>query len=72
MILVGALMIITAVVRSPRLYKGQAVMLILGSLIPLFSNFLFLVDVNPIDPLDISPIALTLKRIRCLCPHGCP
>lgn len=62
-ILVGALMIITAVIRSPRLYQGQAVMLILGSLIPLFSNFLFLVDVNPIDPLDISPIALTLSGI---------
>ncbi|MCL4265940.1 MAG: PAS domain-containing protein [Anaerolineae bacterium] len=62
-ILVGALMIITAVIRSPRLYQGQAVMLILGSLIPLISNFLFLTGINPIAPLDISPLALTLSGI---------
>ncbi|NJN53824.1 MAG: PAS domain-containing protein [Anaerolineae bacterium] len=62
-ILVGSLLIITAVLRSPRLYQGQAVMLILGSLIPLLSNFLFLINLNPLAPLDISPIALTLSGI---------
>ncbi|GIK58450.1 MAG: PAS domain-containing protein [Chloroflexi bacterium] len=62
-ILMGALLIITAVIRFPRLYQGQAVMLVLGSLIPLFSNFLFLIGVNPLAPLDISPIALTLSGL---------
>jgi PAS domain S-box-containing protein len=54
---------IAAVIRFPRLYQGQALMLVLGSLIPLFSNFLFLINVNPLAPLDISPIALTLSGL---------
>lgn len=62
-ILLGALLIITAVIRSPRLYQGQAVMLILGALIPLISNLLFLTGLNPIAPLDISPISFTITGI---------
>jgi PAS domain S-box-containing protein len=63
MILGGAVLMIAAVIRFPRLYQGQALMLVLGSLIPLFSNFLFLINVNPLAPLDISPIALTLSGL---------
>lgn len=62
-ILCGAYLIITAVVRSPRLYQGQAFVLILGSLIPLISNLLYLVKLNPIDPLDLSPISFTITGI---------
>lgn len=62
-ILVGALLIITAVIRFPRLYQGQAVMLILGVLIPLISNVLYLTGLNPIAPLDLSPVSLTLTGI---------
>lgn len=62
-ILTGAILMITAVIRSPRLYQGQAVMLILGALIPLFSNFLYLTGINPIAPLDLAPIAITISGI---------
>ena len=62
-ILGGSVLVITAVFRSPRLYQGQAIMLILGGLIPLFSNFLFITGLNPLAPLDISPIALSVSGI---------
>jgi PAS domain S-box-containing protein len=62
-ILGGSVLLITAVIRSPRLYQGQAIMLILGGLFPLISNFLFIIKVNPIAPLDLSPIGLTLSGI---------
>ncbi len=62
-ILLGALLIITAVIRSPRLYQGQAAVLILGALIPLISNLLFLTGLNPIAPLDLSPISFTITGI---------
>lgn len=62
-ILAGAVLVITAVIRSPRLYQGQALMLVLGVLTPLISNFLYLVGFNPIKPLDLSPIAITLSGI---------
>jgi PAS domain S-box-containing protein len=62
-VLGGSLLLIQAILRSPFLFRGQAVMLILGALTPVISNLLYVIDRNPMHPFDPSSIAFTISGI---------
>lgn len=62
-IIFGALLLVTSIIRSPRVYQGQALVLILGGLFPLVANFFYFLGINPIAPLDLSPVSFVLSSI---------
>ncbi len=62
-IIIGALLLVTTIIRSPRVYQGQALMLVLGGLFPLVANFFYFLGINPIAPLDLSPVSFVLSSI---------
>lgn len=62
-VFVGSLLIIQAILRFPSLFRGQAAMLVLGALTPIFSNILYITGFNPMEPFDPSSIAFTLSGI---------
>jgi PAS domain S-box-containing protein len=59
----GSLLLVQAILRFPLLFRGQAVMLILGALTPVVSNLLYVADRNPLHPFDPSSIAFTLSGL---------
>ncbi len=62
-ILGGAILLIRAIIRHPKVYQGQALMLILGATVPLVFNFVYLLGFNPIDPMDLAPVGFVLSGI---------
>lgn len=62
-ILCASLLLATSVIRAPRVYQGQALMLILGALFPLIANFLYFIGLNPIAPMDLSPVTFVFSGI---------
>ena len=62
-ILGGAILLIRAIIRHPKVYQGQALMLILGATVPLIFNFVYLLGFNPIDPMDLAPVGFVMSGI---------
>lgn len=62
-ILGGAILLIRAIIRHPKVYQGQALMLTLGATVPLIFNFVYLLGFNPIDPMDLAPVGFVLSGI---------
>ncbi len=62
-IICSSLLLATSVIRSPRVYKGQVLMLTLGALFPLVANFFYFLGINPIAPLDLSPVSFVISGI---------
>jgi PAS domain S-box-containing protein len=56
LLLLGAFLLIRSLIRSPHLYRGQALALLIGALAPLVGNVLSTFDLIP-TPLDLTPFA---------------
>ena len=63
LILTGTAWLLIFGLRSQELYRRQVAVLVAAAVIPLLSNVLYLVKLNPIPDLDITPIAFTLSGI---------
>jgi PAS domain S-box-containing protein len=61
--LAGFILIFRAYLHAPRLYRTQARVLLLASIIPLIGNILYLTDLTPWPNLDLTPIAFTLTGV---------
>ncbi len=62
MVFAGAVVLIRAIVRFPHLYRQQAGALLIGSILPLVGNVVY-VFANPIPGLDWTPIAFALTGL---------
>jgi two-component system cell cycle sensor histidine kinase/response regulator CckA len=62
-ILLGTLLLLMALIRSPRLYRGQASAVLIGSLAPWAGNMLHIFGLNPVPHLDLTPFAFTLTGL---------
>jgi PAS domain S-box-containing protein len=61
LLLVGAALLVRALVRSPQLYQGQVAYLLVASLTPWVANFIYLTGLSPLpDYVDITPIAFVI------------
>ncbi|MGB7342545.1 MAG: histidine kinase N-terminal 7TM domain-containing protein [Phototrophicaceae bacterium] len=60
---VCAYLLINTVWQSPDVFKGQAAMVILSVFFATGSGTLYMIGINPLDPLDPSPFALTISGI---------
>jgi PAS domain S-box-containing protein len=69
LLLAGAFLLIQALVRSSRLYRGQTIATLVGVLAPLAGNVVSTFDLGPFPHLDLTPFAFTvtgLAMVWCL------
>ncbi|MDQ2996889.1 MAG: PAS domain-containing protein [Chloroflexota bacterium] len=59
----GILLVILALIRSPRPYRGQAAVLVLSGIVPLSGNAVYLLKLNPFPHLDLTPFAFTVAGL---------
>ena len=62
-LLSGTILLIGAFIRSPDLYRGQTAGLLVGALVPWVSNGLYLAELNPLAPLEITPFAFLITGL---------
>jgi len=60
LLLLGTLLIFEALIRSRRLYRGQALALTIFALTPWLGNVLYLSGFNPFPHLDLTPFAFAM------------
>jgi len=61
LLLLGTLVLIQALIRSPYLYRGQAGALLIGAIAPWVGNALHVSGLSPFPHLDLTPFAFTLS-----------
>ncbi len=61
LVVTGWLVLLRALIRSPRPYRGQIAALLFGALSPCIANMLFLLGVTPLPGLDLTPFAFALS-----------
>jgi PAS domain S-box-containing protein len=62
-IVMGTGLLLQALLRTPNLYRGQLVTLLIGIFTPWLANFLTITRLNPFDPLDITPFAFSFLGV---------
>ena len=63
LILLGSVLLLQALVRSPHLYRGQTGALLIGALAPWVGNVLRISGLNPFPHLDLTNFAFTLSGL---------
>jgi PAS domain S-box-containing protein len=59
----GTLIILRVLNLSPKMYRGQALALLLGALAPWMANLLFLAGASPLANLDLTPFMFTFSGL---------
>ncbi len=59
-LLVGTLLMAQAFLRSPHLYRGQALVMLLAVMTPWLGNALYIFGLNPLPDLDLTPLTFTV------------
>ena len=60
LILSGAVLLLRVLVRSPYLYRRQAMTLLVASLLPLLGNIVYLVVPRSVIPVDVTPMSFAV------------
>ncbi len=63
LLLVGTIVLMKTLFRPPRLYRGQAIALLIGVLSPWIGNALYISGLSPIPRLDITPCAFAVSSL---------
>ncbi len=63
LMLLGSILLVRAIVRSPIVYRRQAAALLLGAAAPWLGNALYVFRQNPLDPLDLTPAGFALSAL---------
>ncbi len=63
LMLTGTVLLIRSFLRAPNLYRGQIFTLLVAAFAPWVSNFIYLADLNPLGPIDPTPIAFTITGL---------
>lgn len=62
-LLIGSWLLIRHIVRAPTLYQRQTQILLSAVGFPWLANFLYLSNLNPIRPIDLTPFAFMLSGL---------
>ncbi len=62
-LLVGTIFLILAFIRTPQLYRGQILALLIAAFLPWVGNALYITGLNPFPYLDLTPFAFALAGI---------
>ena len=63
LLLGGTIVLLRTLVRSPRLYRGQAIVVLISVLAPWVGNVLYISGLNPFPGLDLTPFGYTLTGL---------
>src|SRR5262245_11874046 len=63
LMLLGSLLLARASLRSGRFYRRQAGAILLSAVLPWFGNALYVFQLDPIYPLDLTPSAFALSAL---------
>ena len=63
LMLLGSILLVRAIVRSPTVYRRQAAALLLGAAAPWLGNALYVFRQNPLHPLDLTPAGFALSAL---------
>jgi PAS domain S-box-containing protein len=63
LMLIGTVMLLWTTFRAPRLYRGQAAGVLIGSLVPWFSNLLYNIGANPLPGIELTPLAFSITGL---------
>ena len=63
MMLLGTLMMVPVILRSPFLYRVQAMFVLVGTLAPWIANAIYLAGLSPFPYLDLTPFAFSTLSI---------
>ena len=61
LVLIGTIFILRFLLTPPGLYRGQAIALLVAVVIPWLGNALYVLGLNPIPQLDLTPLAFTFS-----------
>jgi PAS domain S-box-containing protein len=61
--LLGTLLLLRVLVRSPHLYRGQTGALLIAALTPWAGNMVYIFNLGPFPYLDLTPFAFTLSGL---------
>ncbi len=63
LLMTGAFLLLQALVRSPHVYRGQTVAILIGALAPWIANVVTVAKLAPSLHLDLTPFAFTLSGL---------
>jgi PAS domain S-box-containing protein len=63
LLLLGTFLLLQALIRSPRLYRGQAGTVLIAALAPWVGNVLYISGLSPFPYLDLTPFAFTITGL---------
>ncbi len=63
LIVLGSVLFVGKLLRFSSTYRGQVSILLLGALIPWVVNILYVLGINPVPNLDLTPFALTVSGL---------
>jgi len=63
LVLIGTVLIIINIIRSPQLYRRQATFLLVGAFVPWIASVMYVFGLGPVPFLDLTPIAFTISGV---------
>ncbi|NDJ54171.1 MAG: PAS domain-containing protein [Chloroflexi bacterium] len=64
LLLIAAIFLIETLIRSRDLYRGQALLLLIGTFTPWFANAIFIFQLSPLPPyVDLTALAFTVSTL---------
>ncbi|MBN1565043.1 MAG: PAS domain-containing protein, partial [Anaerolineae bacterium] len=60
LILTGAIFLVHAMIRAPKLYRGQISFMLIGIFAPWIANAIFITGLSPLPNVDLTPLAFTV------------
>lgn len=63
LLITGVLLLLQSIIRNPKVFQKQAVMILIGTLIPTFANLLYITNSSPVVGLDLTPFAFTITGV---------
>ncbi|HET9223782.1 MAG TPA: histidine kinase N-terminal 7TM domain-containing protein, partial [Roseiflexaceae bacterium] len=63
LMLVGTALLLWSTYRAPSLYRGQVAGILIGSLVPWFSNLFYNIDLNPLPGIELTPLAFSISGV---------
>jgi len=60
MLMLALIVIFESIIRSPQLYRGQIITLVLAALAPWLANAIYLFGLSPFGRLDLTPFGFTI------------
>ncbi|ADZ09286.1 signal transduction histidine kinase [Methanobacterium lacus] len=63
LLVVGVLLLLQSIIRNPKVFQKQALMILLATMIPIVANVIYLSKYSPVNGLDLTPFAFTISGV---------